>query len=431
MKNKISWRTASAIVIANMIGTGVFTSLGFQLADIKNTWSILLLWVLGAIMAICGAFTYAELGTKLRRSGGEYHFLTETYNRLLGYLSGWVSLTIGFAAPIALAAMAAGSYTEKYIGINDKIIAILLILLVSIMHMFDLRKSSIFQNIITSLKVLIILFFIIVGFTETSTQTALDWSSGWQQELLLPSFAVSLIYVTYSYSGWNAAAYIIEDIKNVKKNLPVALVGGSLVVSLLYVLLQVVFLKQAPLELLSGKVEIGQIVASQIFGEIGGQIVSLLIAIMLVSSISAMIWVGPRVTKAMADDYRLWQFLKLTNKNGIPVSAISMQAIIAIIMVLTGTFDQVLTYSGFILQLFLSITVTALFVVRKKPEYTGYKSPFFPIPQIIFLVISLWILTYLLLEQPRESLIGISILVVGSFTYYFNTYYLKEDTLEP
>ncbi len=408
-----------------MIGTGVFTSLGFQLVDIKNTWSILLLWILGAIMAICGAFTYAELGTKLRRSGGEYHFLTQTYSPLLGYLSGWASLTVGFAAPIALAAMAAGSYTEKYLGVNNKIIAITLILLVSLMHMFDLRRSSIFQNITTSFKVVVILFFIIIGFIEPSTTTALDWSSGWKQEILLPSFAVSLIYVTYSYSGWNAAAYIVDDIKDVKRNLPIALIGGSLLVGLLYVLLQVVFLKQAPIAHLAGKIEIGQIAAQQIFGDIGGQIISVLIAIMLVSSISAMTWVGPRVTKVMADDYGLWHFLKKTNKNGIPVSAICLQAIIAIGMVFTGTFDQILTYSGFILQLFVALTVLGLFFIRKKTHFIGFKSPLFPIPQIIFLAISIWILGYLLIEQPKESIIGISILVLGMFTYYFNNKYLK------
>ncbi len=400
-----------------MIGTGVFTSLGFQLVDIKNTWSILLLWILGAVIAISGALTYAELGTKLRRSGGEYHFLTVTYNPLLGYLSGWVSLTIGFAAPIALAAMAAGSYTERYLQVNAKIIAIILIVIVSVIHMFDLRRSSLFQNATTYFKVLIILFFIVVGFLMPSTATAFDWSSGWKEEILLPSFAVSLIFVTYSYSGWNAAAYIVEEIKDVQRNLPIALIGGSLLVSLLYVLLQIVFLRQATLEQLSGKIEIGQIVAGQIFGDIGGQIISILIAVMLISSISAMVWVGPRVTKVIADDYRLWHFLRTTNKKGIPLIAIILQAVIAVIMVFTGSFDQILTYSGFMLQFFVAITVAGLFFVRKRKDYTGFKSPIYPIPQIIFLAISIWILTYLILEQPRESLIGLSILVVGILTY--------------
>ncbi|MEB3346465.1 APC family permease [Aquimarina gracilis] len=432
MKHKISWKTASAIVIANMIGTGVFTSLGFQLVDIKNTWSILLLWILGAVMAVCGALTYAELGTKLKRSGGEYHFLTQTYSPLLGYLSGWASLTIGFAAPIALAAIAAGSYTERYLGIDSKAIAVVLILLVSFVHTHDLRRSSIFQNITTSFKLLVILFFILVGFWEPgSITTALDWSSGWKQEILLPSFAVSLIYVTYSYSGWNAAAYIIDDIKDVNRNLPIALLGGSILVGLLYVLLQVVFLKQAPLELLSGKIEIGQIVATQIFGDVGGKIISLLISIMLVSSISAMTWVGPRVTKAMADDYRLWSFLKKTNKNNIPSSAIGLQAIIAVIMVSTGTFDQILTYSGFILQLFVALTVFGLFFIRKKQHIKGFKSPLFPIPQIVFSVISLWILAFLIIEQPKESLIGILILLIGIFTYYFDTETINTNNPDP
>jgi len=420
VKGKISSRAAMAVVIANMIGTGVFTSLGFQLVSITNTWSIILLWSLGAIMAISGALSYAELGTKLTRSGGEYHFLSMIYNKFIGYLSGWASLTVGFAAPIALAAMAAGAYTEKYFGISDKLIASFLIIAVSFFHMFNLKKSSQFQNITTFIKVIVIIAFIILGLFTPSGATSFDWGNSWQKEILLPSFAVSLVYVSYSFSGWNAAAYIVDEIKNVKRNLPIALIAGTLLVSILYITLQIVFLKQAPLSLLSDQVEIGQIVADNIFGSIGGKIISGLIAFMLVSSISAMVWVGPRVTKAMAEDYKLWQFLSKSNKNGIPNRAIVLQAFISLIMVFTGSFDQVLTYSAFILQLFVSLTVLSLFFIRKDKKLKGYKSPFFPVPQIIFLIISLWILIYLLVEQPIESLIGIGILTIGAFSFVFN-----------
>ena len=409
-----------AIVIANMIGTGVFTSLGFQLVSTTNTWSIILLWSLGAVMAISGALSYAELGTKMTRSGGEYHFLSVTYNKFTGYLSGWASLTVGFAAPIALAAMAAGAYTEKYIGINGKLIASFLILAISALHMFNLKKSSQFQNVTTFIKIIVIIVFIAVGFLSASEVTAFEWSSRWQKEVFLPSFAVSLVYVSYSFSGWNAAAYIVDEIKNVKRNLPIALIGGTLLVSILYISLQIIFLKQAPISLLEGQVEIGQIVAENIFGDFGGKLISGLIAFMLISSISAMVWVGPRVTKAMAEDYKIWQFLSKTNDNNIPNRAIILQAFIALLMVFTGSFDQVLTYSAFILQLFVSLTVLSLFFIRKNKSLTGYKSPLFPIPQIIFLIISLWILVYLLIEQPKESFIGIGILAVGALSFLVN-----------
>ncbi|MEL7001840.1 MAG: amino acid permease, partial [Bacteroidota bacterium] len=399
LDNKISWKAGMAIVMANMIGTGVFTSLGFQLLAVTNTWSIIILWGLGALMAIAGAFTYSELGTKLKRSGGEYHFLSATYHPLVGYLSGWTSLIIGFAAPIALASMALGAYVQKYISLPPHLIAIMAVLSVSFLHTFDLNKSSIFQNWTTYLKVLLIIIFVLLGLLLPAEDSGFSWGSSWKNEILLPSFAVSLVYVSYSYSGWNAAAYIVDEIRDVKRNLPIALTGGTIIVSVLYILLQIVFLKQVNISELEGKIEIGQIVAIEIFGYRGGQLVSGVIGFMLISSISAMVWVGPRVTKVMAKDYRIWSFLSRTNTNKVPVRAIWLQAALSIVMILTGSFDQILTYSGFILQLFVTMTVIGLFIVRRKGSLKGFKSPLFPIPQIIFLIISIWILVYLSVDQ--------------------------------
>lgn len=420
MRSKISGLAAFAIVVANMIGTGVFTTLGFQLLDIRNSWSIILLWLLGAVMAISGAFSYAELGTKMNRSGGEYHYLSSVYSKFVGYLSGWASLSVGFAAPIALASMAAGAYCEKYLQIDGKLIASFLVVGISGLHMFDFKKSSQFQNATTFFKVLIIIVLVLIGLFTPSDTNAFDWSSGWQSEIVLPSFAVSLVFVSYSFSGWNAAAYIVDEIVDVKRNLPIALIGGTLLVSALYVLLQIVFLKQATLSMLVGKLEIGQIVAENLLGSFGGKLISGLITFMLVSSISAMVWVGPRLSKAMAEDYQFWGFLRKTNRHSIPVRAILLQAAIALLMIFTGSFEQIITYSGFILQLFVALTVLSLFFVKKDENLSGYTSPWFPIPQIVFLLISLWILIYLLINQPVESLTGIIILCVGSISYVLN-----------
>lgn len=428
MKDKISWKAAMAIVMANMIGTGVFTSLGFQLLAVTNTWSIVFLWVIGAVMAIAGAFTYAELGTGLKRSGGEYHFLSATFHPFVGYLSGWVSLIVGFAAPVALAAMAAGAYLKTYVQTPPQLIAIGIVILVSFAHTFDLKRSSRFQNLTTYFKVVIMLFFILIGFVVPSAQSGFEWSNSWQQEVLLAPFAVSLVYVSYAYSGWNAAAYITDEIKDVNRNLPIALVGGSLIVSILYITIQLVFLHQVPIELLKGKIEIGQIVAVALFGTVGGQIVSTVIALMLVSSISAMTWVGPRVTQTMATDYALWKVLRHTNKNGIPIRATWFQAFIAGVMIWTGSFDQILVYSGFILQLFVTLTVAGVFLMRKNNHGgEGYRSPFFPLMPIAFLIPSIWILAYLVFNQTTESLIGLLILAIGTITYLINHRYFKKS----
>ena len=416
--NSISWYTATAIVIANMIGAGIFTSLGFQLVETVNTVSIILLWCLGALMALCGALSYAELGTYWTRSGGEYHFLSKAFHPLLGYLSGWVSLTVGFAAPVALAAMALGEYIGPYVEIPGIILAIVAVLLISIFHSVSLKRSSLVQNTTTLLKIALILVLLYFGLIRESDSTSFIWDQSWKGEILLPAFAVSFVYVTFSYSGWNAAAYIVDEIRDVRKSLPRALLTGTLVVSVLYIALNLVFLKHNALEAIQGELEIGQITAISLFGSTGGQMISFGIALLLISSISAMVWAGPRVTQVMGEDYRFWKWFSVKTAKKIPTRAIWLQAGITLLMVLTGTFEQVLIYSGFILQLFAALTVAGVFVVRqRKSVHQGFKSPLFPVPQLIFLILSVWVLIYLLVAQPVETGLGLINILLG-FTLF-------------
>lgn len=418
LSRKIGARSATALVIANMIGTGVFTSLGFQLADTTNTVSILLLWCLGGAIALAGAFSYAELGAAFRRSGGEYHYLSQLYHPLVGYLSGWVSLTVGFAAPVALAAMAMAAYLAKSVPVSTTGMATAVIVLVTVIHSVSIRRSSRFQLATTALKVLLILGFVSLGLVlPPAVSNALDWSASWQQEIMLPAFAVSLVYVTYAYSGWNAAAYIVDEIRQPARNLPRALILGTLLVTVLYVLLQGVFLRQAGLTELTGKVEVGQVVATQMFGQTGGDWVSLAIALFLVSSISAMVWVGPRVSLVMAEDHRFWQFLRQQNRHGIPVRALWFQSGLSILLVWTGTFEEVLLYCGFILQLFAMLAVLGTFLLRRKQISMPYQNPTHPWLPALFILASLWILGFLLWERPEESLFGLANLAVGWVTY--------------
>ncbi len=425
--NSIGLSTATAIVVANMIGAGIFTSLGFQLVDTTNTWSILILWTLGALMALCGALSYAELGTHWVRSGGEYHFLSKAFHPLLGYLSGWISLTIGFSAPIALSAMAIGEYVGPYFGVPDMALAFFTILTISFMHSISIKRSSTIQNSTTLLKILLIMLFVYFGLTQTPVHSSFLWNHSWKKEILLPTFAVSFVYVTFSYSGWNAAAYIVDEIRDVHKNLPRALLLGTLLVSVLYVLLTFVFLRQNPLEAIQGQLEIGQITAISLFGEKGGALISYGIALMLISSISAMVWAGPRVTQVMAEDHGLWRWFSRKSKNKIPLRAIWLQTAITLVLLFTGTFEQVMIYSGFVLQLFAALAVAGVFAVRRKnTPKSGFKSPFFPIPQIIFLVLSLWVLLYLVFAQPLETGLGLLNLVLGFLVFKLDGFYSRK-----
>ncbi len=416
--HKIGWPTAAALVVANMVGTGAFTTLGLQLEIVQSSWTIFCLWALGGLVALSGALSYAELGTHLPRSGGEYHFLGQTIHPLAGYLSGWVSLTVGFAAPVALAAMAMADYLHLYLPASATAWAIAAVLVVSGGHSLNLRSSSLVQDALTALKVVVMLTLILAAWAFTSEPQPLAGRSGWFEELGSAGFAVALIYVTYAYSGWNAAAYIVDELDRPRKNLPKALLAGTLMVSLLYLGLQFAFLRLAPVEALRGEVEVAQVAAGWQWGAAGGRVVSLVIASLLLSSISAMVWVGPRVVRRMAEDHLLWAFLARDNAAGIPVAAIWFQALLSILMIATGSFEAVLVYSGFVLQLSTTVTVAAVFVLRRRAGgKEGYRSWGFPLPQLFFLGVSAWVLIYLLIDRPEESLFGMLNLGLGYLTY--------------
>ena len=420
MKKKISIYTAAAIVVANMIGTGVFTSVGFQLSSVQNTWSILLLWVIGGLLALFGAFAYAELGTHFKESGGDYIYLSRVFHPVLGYLSAWAGLTVGFSAPVALAAMAFTKYLAPFGLQNNLWLAIGIIVLIGLMHSFTIRHSSRFQNITTVVKVVFILLLIALGFFVTNNQpNAIVLDNSWQNELIKPGFAVSMVYVAFAYTGWNAAAYVVDEIDNPKINLPKALIGSTLFVSLVYVLFQTVLLKNATAAQLNGKEEVTFIAFNNLLGTTGGKWVSVFIAIQLVATISSYLWVGPRVTCAMASENKLWAPLAKRNLHGIPVAALWVHVIIAIILTLTGSFEKILVYAGFVLQLMASLTVaTSLFIPNKK---TGtFRSPLKPLLQILFLIFNTWVLIFTLVERPVESFIGIGILLLGLVIYLFD-----------
>ncbi|MEP6749121.1 MAG: amino acid permease [Bacteroidota bacterium] len=420
MKRKISIYTASSIVVANMIGTGVFTSLGFQLSAVQNTWTIILLWLAGGILALFGAFAYAELGTHFKESGGDYIYLSRIFHPMLGYLSAWAGLTVGFSAPVALAAMAFTKYLAPFGLQNNVWLAIAVIVLIGLMHSFTIKHSSRMQNFSTLVKVIFIITLIIIGLVLPGSHVnAFDYSRTWKHEIITPGFAVSMIYVGFAYTGWSAAAYIVDEIDNPLKNLPKALIGSTLFVAVSYIFFQFVLLKHAPAAQMTGKAEVTFIAFGNMLGSAGGKWVSVFIAIQLVATISSYLWVGPRVTYAMAKENKLWSALAKKNEHGIPVAALWLHVFIAILLALTGSFEKVLLYSGFVLQLMASLTVaTSLFIRDRKPG--SFKSPLKPLLQIIFLLFNTWVLVFTMKDRPVESLIGIGILLLGLVIYYFD-----------
>jgi len=403
-----------------MIGTGVFTSLGFQLSKVQSTWTILLLWVCGGLLSLFGAFAYAELGTHFKESGGDYIYLSRVFHPVLGYLSAWAGLTVGFSAPVALAAMAFTKYLAPFGLGNNVWLAVGIIVLIGLMHSFTIKNSSRFQNSTTIIKILFIVSLIFIGLIfQGPAANAVNFHNGWQQEIMESGFAVSMIYVSFAYTGWNAAAYVADEIHDPVKNIPRSLIGSTLFVAVVYVLFQYVLLKNATVSQLQGKEEVTFISFNNLLGSAGGKWVSFFIAVQLLATVSSYLWVGPRVTWAMAREYKLWQPLAKKNLHGIPVAAVWLHVAISIGLALSGSFEKVLLYAGFVLQLMASLTVaTSLFIKDQQPH--TFKSPLKPVLQVIFLLFNAWVLVYTLKARPVESLIGIGILCLGLLIYLFD-----------
>jgi APA family basic amino acid/polyamine antiporter len=418
----ISPFAATCLVVANTIGTGAFTSLGFQAMEIKSGFALLCLWFVGGIFALCGALVYGELGAAMPRSGGEFHYLSQIYHPMLGFLAGWVSITVGFAAPIAATAIAFGQYFSYiFPGLSPTAVAPVVVIIISLIHAHNLKLGSNFQSSLTVLKVLLIVVLIVCGLFLVEPQPIQLLALPEDFQLIFSSpFAIALVYVTYSYSGWNASIYIAGELKEPEKNLPRSLFLGTFLVMVLYLLLNLTFLRIIPLNELAGKLEVGYLAATRIFGTQGGEIMSLFISLGLLSSMSSMIWAGPRVTQAIGEDIPFFQRFAKKNARGIPYYAILLQLSLILVLVLTSTFETVVTYLGFTLTLSSFLAVLGVFIHRLKfPDAPRpYKTWGYPLTPILFLVISLWMLIYIFGVKPVESLSGLATMALGLPIYY-------------
>ena len=429
MDLKFQHQTVTAVVIANMIGTGVFTSLGFQLLDIQSGFAILLLWALGGLIAVCGSMTYAELGSALPRSGGEYNFLTEIYHPSAGFISGWISATIGFSAPTALAAITFSTYLLTiFPEINNdwlrKIIACSLVIILAFIHSSNRKSSGGLQMIFTVMKVGVIILFCFgaILFAKNIQPVSFSPSNNDISIIFSGSFAVSLIYVSYAYTGWNAATYLSSEIERPQKYLPLILISGTTIVTVLYILLNFVFLSVAPIEDMQGKIEIGFIAAQSAFGGSVANFTGLVLSLLLISTVSAMTLAGPRVLQVIGEDFKVLNILSRKRKDGIPSTAIYIQSLIAIIFIMSSSFESILVFAGFTLALNSFVTVIAVFVLRsKQPKLPRpYKTFGYPFTPLIYLALTGWTLYFVIINRPIEVLFSLGIILSGLIFYYIS-----------
>jgi APA family basic amino acid/polyamine antiporter len=411
-------------VVADMVGVGVFTSLGFQVQGIPSGFSLLLMWVVGGCVALCGVFSYAELTAMFPRSSGEYNLLRQTYHPAIGFLAGWLSATVGFAAPVALAAMAFGEYGKAILpGAPPLALGLAVVWIVSLVGLRGIRQSSAFQMLWTVLKVTLILAFLVAGFALASPQpVSFAPSFTDMSHVSSASFAISLVFVMYSYSGWNAATYIVGEMRDPRRSLPRSLLMGTSIVIVLYVALNALFLYATPMQELAGQIDVAVIAGKHIFGNIGGRVVGALICIGLVSSISAMMWIGPRVTTTMGEDMPMLRLFARRSDHGVPTNAIMFQLAVATLMLLTQSFEAVLDFIQFSLLSCSFLTVLGVIKLRiTTPDLARpYRAWGYPVTPLIFLCVTAFMMYYLITERPLQSFIGMLMMGSGLVVYYFS-----------
>lgn len=434
LQRKLGLFPATNIVVANMIGAGIFTTSGLLMAGLNNPMLMLALWLVGGLIALCGALSYGELGAAMPGAGGEYLFLSRLYNPLFGFLSGWVSFIVGFSAPIAASALGFSEYFTRALpglstwfsqaafseGAAKTFLAVAVIVIFTFIHYMGIKSGAIIQNILTLLKISLIVFLLLAGFISGNGSTG-NFSTGggvgpglagWK------TIGLSLMWIMFAYSGWNAATYLGAEIKNPLKTLPRSLILGTLIVILLYLGINVLYVYSASADEMKGVISVGGLAMGKLFGKSADTLFSLLIAFALFSSLSAFIIIGPRVYYQMASDGLFFKAVaRIHPKFQVPSNSILLQGLIAVILALSGTFEQVLTYMGFALGIFPVLTIAGVFKQRKmNPD--GPKLPGFPVVQIIYIIAGLMILVLSFMERPKESSIALLTVLVGIPAYY-------------
>ena len=431
---KYSRNVAINVVIANMIGTGIFFSLGYQVGDLPSWFSIMTLWIVGAIIAILGALCYSEISTRIKGAGGEYQYLSKIYHPALGFIAGWVSFIVGFAAPIAVVAIGIGEYTKDLFNINEKFIAVIAILVSGIIHILGVKSGSLFQNIVTRFKILflislilmpIVIIFFHTDFNPTSQVIFNPFSNGVNDfELIFSSeFAVSLVWCYLSYSGWNAAVYFSDRIENPEKNIPFSLITGTIVVSLLYLLLNTSFIYTIDFANIKPQADIGNTYLGCLLPEHISKPFSILFGIALISSLSSMLIAGPSVLQTMGKDYQKIKVLNKKNKYDSPYIAILWLMFFSIFLVFNVGFKDLVEYVGVILSVFAVLVVLGVPILRMRQKVSNesvvYKTPLGKLISLIFAIVNLFMIYYIFSSDIIKLIYVLITLLIGYILYFF------------
>jgi basic amino acid/polyamine antiporter, APA family len=437
--------SATALVISNMIGTGIFTGTGFLAAQLGSTKLIFWIYIVGGFSAFIGAMCYAELGVNFPSSGGEYVYLTKAFGPQWGFMTGWASFFAGFSAPIAAAALAfseylghffptlresnahvllgSGEYTLRFGGAQA--VACLLVGLFSILNIFGLQRAAKVQNFLTALKVTVLLAFIVLGFAIGNGDSA-NYAQQAARDSATPiaeQFAISLVWVYVAYSGWNAATYVAEELRRPSHTLPLALGIGTVLVTSLYLALNAVFIYASPLEEMKNIEAVGSFAASHLFGPIGAGIFSGLMALSLMSTVNAMVTIGPRVYFAMARNGAFPAAAARVHPTfHTPAVAIVAQALCTMLMTLTP-FPQLVLYIGMTLNIFTVMSVLSIFFFRKREGWHKLRAVSFAYPAfpVLFALVGTWMAYQGVILKPWIALATFLTLATGALVHRLRT----------
>lgn len=435
LERKLGLFPATNIVVANMIGAGIFTTSGLLMSGLNDPVLMLILWAVGGIIALCGALSYGELGAAMPGAGGEYLFLSKLYHPIFGFLSGWVSFIVGFSAPIAASALGFSEYFTRAVPgfsiwiqnnglmgpeLTKKVLAVSVILIFTFIHYRGIKYGARIQNALTLLKILLIVILLTAGFSSGKGDlsnfaeggTLLSGLAGWK------TIGLSLMWIMFAYSGWNASTYLGAEIKNPTRNLPGSLIVGTVIVLILYLGINILYVYGINPEEMKGVISVGGLAMGNLFGKSAEILFSILISFALFSSLSAFIIIGPRVYYSMAKDGLFFKSVaNIHKKFQVPSNSILLQCLIAVILVLSGTFEQVLTYMGFALGIFPVLTVLGVWRLRKKNP-GAMRIMGFPITQVVYISAGILILFLSFLERPFESSIALLTVLIG-IPFYF------------
>ena len=433
---RIGTVTATAIVVSNMMGTGIFTTTGFLAGDLGSPFLVLSIWLVGGLIALAGALSYVELALNFPRSGGEYVYLSEAWGPAWGFIDGWVSFFAGFAAPIAAAALA----ISAYLGLSPtgfalaagpltlhlapaQLTACAIVSVFTGLNFLGALAVGRLQTTLTAIKLAVVAGFLLMGFVVGGGD-ALHFTQHTERTSNLPlieQFAVSLVFVLFAYSGWNAAVYVAEEVRDPEKSFPDALAAGTILVAVLYFALNVLFLYGASLEELKGVVAVGAEVAKALFGANTGRWFSLAMALSLLATVNAMCLVGPRVYYAMAQNRAFFPMAaRIHPKWKSPWVSVLMQGGASVFLIVLPTFRGLIVYIGFTLYLFTALSVLALFKFRRRPGWKRFAwlDRTYPSVPILYIVMSVWILVFSIKGAPLPSLFALVTVLGGALVYH-------------